>query len=173
MARKSSGLLGLVALGVGAWWLLRRNAAAAAPVLPVVTEEELMGVLGIQSATEDTLAGLKMTGLVPADAIEVYLDPTPGVAPLRAIAGKPGFYAVPSGALEAIEGAGTILPLSGYGQQYYARRQAPGGVFIPYGATDVGMRKLTGGHLQATPSFPSPQTLGDYVQLPYSGGAWF
>lgn len=179
MARKTNaGLLALIGLGVGAYFLFRGNGAAAAgPGIPATTMFELGSVQGLQSASPETLEGLISTGLVPPDAQEVFLDPTGGVPMLRIVSDAPGTYVVSSGALEGVAGdAGGIGPMmAGYGnqQQYYAKQHSPDGVFIPYGAQASGMAKLTGGTLQTTPSMPSPGTLGDYVQLPYQSGPWY
>jgi len=140
------GLIGLAVAGGFVWWYGRRNQM---PKLPTVSEDSL-GVQGVQSAAPETLKGLVMQGLVPPDAVDVYLVPGLGYN-LAQVAGRPGVYAVPA---SLVSGGGGGLPavLSGYqgfGRPMTVQRTTPSFQRPRPGA-------LT---MMTTPRLPSPRTL--------------
>lgn len=150
MARmKMSGLFGLAAAGLAAWWVLGRRASAA-PALPVIDPLMLEGP-GVQSASLETLSGLKAAGKVPPDAQDVYLVPNLP-QPLMAVGGAPGVYAIPSN-LMANGGAGAPVLLSGM-RGFGARP-----LTVMRTTPSFANRRPGSLTLMSTPRMPSPRSL--------------
>lgn len=152
MARKMKlgGLLGLAAAGAAAWYFLGNWRPANPNMLPALSMDQLNGP-GVQSASAETLAGLKAQGSVPADAVDVYL--VPGLPGLHA-AGPPGVYAVPA---DLAAGGESGLPaiFSGMGRRATPLAVSGRGGF-PAQFRGLG-RNLT---TQETPSMQAPKSLG-------------
>lgn len=139
---KMGTIFGLAAAAGAVWWLTRKKA----PSLPVVSEANLP-MNNIQSASEDTLAGLKVQGIVPPDAVDVYLVPN-FQYPLAAVAGRPNVYAVP--AAMAGGAGGGMATIAGFGAHPLTVMR-----------TTPNFRQPRPGSLtmMTTPRLPSPRSL--------------
>lgn len=154
MARMQMGGLAVLAgAGVAVWWFLGRGRGGGG--LPVIAAEQLAGA-GVQSASPDTLAGLKSMQTVPADAVDVFL--VPGLSTMHAVAGSPGVYAIPAELVAGgASGMPTVLsgPTAGFGRDMTVMRTTPS-IDRPRPGT------LT---MMSTPMMPAPRALSGGTQF--------
>ena len=115
--RRGMGLLGLVGLAAGAWWLFGRPAGAAAPNGALAARRADV-FSRARALTIENIELLKSSGGVPPDAVEVYEDPQ-HVGPAVSIG--PGEYVVGPGG--GVAGFGSLL----YPTDVSATPLAPGG----------------------------------------------